>query len=40
VLGDDSAHYMPRNFDLFLRNAKRYLAGRPLFNRVDPALGY
>ena len=40
VLGDDSAHYMPRNFDLFLRNARRYLAGRPLLNRVDPALGY
>ncbi len=40
VLGDDSAHYMPRNFDLFLRNAKRYLAGRPLLNRIDPALGY
>jgi len=40
VLADDADQYMPRNFDLFLRNARRYLARRPLLNRVDPELEY
>ncbi len=40
VLADDADHYMPRNYDLFLRNARRFMAGRPLLNRIDPALEY
>jgi phosphoglycerate dehydrogenase-like enzyme len=40
VLADDAAQYMPRNFDLFLRNARRFLARRPLLNRIDPELEY
>jgi phosphoglycerate dehydrogenase-like enzyme len=40
VLADDAAQYMPRNFDLFLRNARRFLAQRPLLNRIDPDLEY
>ncbi len=40
VLADDGENYMPRNYDLFLRNAKRFLAGKPLMNRIDPTLEY
>ncbi len=40
VLADDAAQYMPRNFDLFLRNARRFLARRSLLNRIDPELEY
>lgn len=40
VLADDAAQYMPRNFDLFLRNARRFLAHRPLLNQIDPELEY
>jgi phosphoglycerate dehydrogenase-like enzyme len=40
VLADDADNYMPRNFELFLRNAKRYMAGKPLMNRIDPMLEY
>jgi phosphoglycerate dehydrogenase-like enzyme len=40
VLADDGVQYMPRNFDLFLRNARRFLAHRPLLNRIDPELEY
>lgn len=37
---DDAATYVPRCLDIFFDNLRRYLAGRPLRNRVDPALGY
>lgn len=40
VLADDAEQYMPRNYDLFLRNARRFLSGRPLLNRIDPELEY
>jgi phosphoglycerate dehydrogenase-like enzyme len=40
VLADDAAQYMPRNYHLFLRNARRFLARRPLLNRIDPELEY
>lgn len=37
---DDAAAYVPRALDIFFANVARYLAGRPLRNRVDPARGY
>lgn len=37
---DDAATYVPRCLDIFFPNLRRYLAGRPLRNRIDPALGY
>lgn len=37
---DDGPRYVDRCLDVFFDNAGRYLAGRPLRNRVDPALGY
>jgi phosphoglycerate dehydrogenase-like enzyme len=37
---DDAVHYVPRALDIFFDNLRRYLAGRPLRNRVDPARGY
>jgi phosphoglycerate dehydrogenase-like enzyme len=40
VSSDDAMAYMPRNFDLFFRNCRRYLAGRTLMNRIDPELEY
>ena len=40
VLADDADNYMPRNYDLFLRNAKRFMAGRSLMNQIDPKLEY
>jgi phosphoglycerate dehydrogenase-like enzyme len=40
VSSDDAQAYMPRNFDLFFRNCRRYLAGRALMNRIDPELEY
>jgi phosphoglycerate dehydrogenase-like enzyme len=40
VSSDDAALYMPRNYDLFLRNCKRFLARRPLINTIDPAREY
>jgi phosphoglycerate dehydrogenase-like enzyme len=40
VSSDDHAAYMPRNYDLLLRNCRRYLSGRPLLNRIDPKLEY
>ena len=40
VSSDDQAAYMPRNYDLLLRNCRRFLAGRPLLNRIDPKLEY
>jgi phosphoglycerate dehydrogenase-like enzyme len=35
-----SPRYFDRALDLFADNLERYLAGRPLRNLVDPALGY
>lgn len=40
VSSDDHDAYMPRNYDLLLRNCRRFLAGRPLLNRIDPKLEY
>jgi len=40
VSSDDREAYMPRNYDLLLRNCRRFLAGRPLLNRIDPKLEY
>jgi len=36
----DFPEYMDRMMPLFCENLRRYLAGRPLENVVDPALGY
>jgi phosphoglycerate dehydrogenase-like enzyme len=33
-------HYNDRAADVFAENLRRYLAGEPLFNRVDPEKGY
>ncbi|HWQ28882.1 MAG TPA: D-2-hydroxyacid dehydrogenase, partial [Dehalococcoidia bacterium] len=35
-----SAHYDDLAADIFADNLRRYLAGEPLRNRVDPVLGY
>ena len=40
VSADDGDHYVPITLRLFFDNLRRYLAGEPLRNRVDPALGY
>jgi phosphoglycerate dehydrogenase-like enzyme len=40
VSSDDAALYMPRNYDLFLRNCKRFLSNRQLINAIDPAMEY
>ena len=40
VSSDDDVSYVPLTLDLFLDNLARHLAGRPLRNRVRPALGY
>ncbi len=37
---DDVVRYTPLTLDLFFRNFERYLAGRPLLNRVSPTLEY
>ncbi len=37
---DDAVGYVPRCLEIFFENARRYLAGRPLRNQVDPRLGY
>jgi glyoxylate/hydroxypyruvate reductase len=37
---DDGPRYVARCLDIFFDNAGRYLGGRPLRNRIDPALGY
>lgn len=37
---DDAREYVTRCLDIFFDNLGRYLAGRPLRNRIDPALGY
>ena len=40
VSSDDEFDYMPRNYDLFFRNAGRFLAGRKLMNLIDPTKEY
>ncbi|MCP3977439.1 MAG: D-2-hydroxyacid dehydrogenase [bacterium] len=37
---DDALTYVPRTLDLVFENVGRLVAGEPLQNRVDPALGY
>ncbi len=37
---DDTEAYIPRTLDLVCANLRRFLAGQPLENRVDPALEY
>jgi phosphoglycerate dehydrogenase-like enzyme len=37
---DDGPRYVARCLDIFFDNARRYLGGHPLRNRIDPALGY
>jgi phosphoglycerate dehydrogenase-like enzyme len=37
---DDAAAYVPRCLAIFFDNLRRYLGGRPLRNRIDPARGY
>ena len=37
---DDTAQYTPRTLDLIFRNMRRFLAGKPLMNRVSGELGY
>jgi phosphoglycerate dehydrogenase-like enzyme len=37
---DDAANYVPRCLDVFFRNLKLYLAGKPLTNVVNTKLGY
>jgi glyoxylate/hydroxypyruvate reductase len=37
---DDAARYTPNTLDLVLRNMARFIAGKPLLNRVRPELGY
>lgn len=39
IAGDSSA-YERRAADVFMENLQRYLEGRPLINRFDPAIGY
>jgi phosphoglycerate dehydrogenase-like enzyme len=40
VSSDDDVSYIPKTLDLVFDNLDRLLAGRPLRNRVRPALGY
>lgn len=40
VSSDDGESYVPSTLELVFENLGNYLAGRPLRNRVDPALGY
>lgn len=40
VSSDDDEAYIPLTLDLFFDNLARHLDGRPLRNRVRPALGY
>ena len=37
---DDSDYYTPRTLDLVMENMARFIAGKPLRNRVSPRLGY
>jgi phosphoglycerate dehydrogenase-like enzyme len=40
VSSDDAERYTPLTLDLFFDNLRRYLAGRPLRNRIDPRREY
>ena len=40
VSSDDDLSYVPLTLDLMFNNMRRFLAGAPLKNRVDPGLGY
>lgn len=40
VSSDDGDSYIPLTLDLVFRQLGRYLAGKPLRNRVNPKLGY
>ncbi len=40
ISSDDDVSYIPLTLDLLFDNMARHLAGRPLRNRVRPALGY
>jgi phosphoglycerate dehydrogenase-like enzyme len=37
---DDAERYTPATLDLLFRNMARFMIGQPLFNQVDPMLGY
>ena len=37
---DDTASYTSDTLDLTFKNMERFIAGRPLLNRIDPKLGY
>jgi len=37
---DDAERYTPDTLDLVFRNMARFIAGKPLQNRVRPELGY
>ncbi len=37
---DDAQDYIPRTLDMFFDNVARYLAGKPLRNRIDTRLQY
>jgi len=39
-IAGNSPHYDARAVELFAENLKRYLAGQPLLNRVEPERGY
>lgn len=40
VSADDGDAYVPMTLDLFFRNMKLFLDGKPVMNPIDPALGY
>ena len=37
---DDSSYYTPRTLDLVMENMERFIAGKPLRNRVSPRREY
>ena len=37
---DDTASYTPDTLDFTFKNMERFIAGKPLLNRIDPKLGY
>ena len=40
ISSDDDVSYAPLTLDLLFDNLRRYIAGKPLKNRVNPRLGY
>ena len=40
ISSDDEVSYAPLTLDLLFDNLRRYIAGKPLKNRVNPRLGY